>query len=120
MLEDALLSFQGTILIVSHDRYMLERVCNKLIIFKNKGIERAECGFKEFSEKSRYTNSIKHNEDMHLKHLKEELLILKNDVSAILGQLSIYSTKDERYNELDLKFKELIKRKRTIEDYLKQ
>ena len=34
-LEDALAAYEGTILMVSHDRYLLERVCEKLLVFEN-------------------------------------------------------------------------------------
>jgi ATP-binding cassette subfamily F protein 3 len=34
VLEDALREFQGTILVVSHDRYFLDRVCRRLLVFE--------------------------------------------------------------------------------------
>ncbi len=37
VLEESLLEFQGALLIVSHDRYMLDRVCNLIISFDGNG-----------------------------------------------------------------------------------
>ena len=36
VLEKALLEFEGTLIIVSHDRYFLDKVINKLLVFENK------------------------------------------------------------------------------------
>ncbi len=37
VLEEALISFQGSVLVVSHDRYFLNRVCNQMVIFEGEG-----------------------------------------------------------------------------------
>jgi ATP-binding cassette subfamily F protein 3 len=39
VLEDALASYEGTILVVSHDRYFLDRVCQRLLVFTDTGLE---------------------------------------------------------------------------------
>ena len=39
ILEDALLSFDGTILTVSHDRYFLDRIVNRVIVLHRNGTE---------------------------------------------------------------------------------
>lgn len=38
MLEDVLSEYSGTILIVSHDRYLIEKVCNRYIILNGNGV----------------------------------------------------------------------------------
>jgi ATP-binding cassette subfamily F protein uup len=37
VLEEAILAFQGCVLVVSHDRYFLDRVCDRLIAFEGQG-----------------------------------------------------------------------------------
>jgi ATP-binding cassette subfamily F protein 3 len=38
-LEEALDGFPGTLLVVSHDRYFLDRVCRKLLVVEGEGLE---------------------------------------------------------------------------------
>lgn len=44
LLEEALVGFQGSLVIVSHDRYFLNRVCNSLLVFEGEGIARQYVG----------------------------------------------------------------------------
>ncbi len=37
VLEEALIAFEGSVLVVSHDRYFLDRVCNHMIVFEGDG-----------------------------------------------------------------------------------
>ncbi|RAP39008.1 ABC transporter ATP-binding protein [Candidatus Marinamargulisbacteria bacterium SCGC AAA071-K20] len=37
VLEDFLLSFSGCLIVISHDRYFMDRVVDKLLVFKDKG-----------------------------------------------------------------------------------
>ena len=39
VLEDALVSYEGTIIVVSHDRYFIDRVCKRLLVFAGGTIE---------------------------------------------------------------------------------
>ena len=47
-LENALKKFPGSILIASHDKYLLSEVTDKILVFKNGKIERYEGGYKEY------------------------------------------------------------------------
>jgi ATP-binding cassette subfamily F protein uup len=38
MLEEALADFGGTVLVVSHDRYFLDRICDQIVAFEEPGI----------------------------------------------------------------------------------
>ena len=38
MLEEALADFDGTILVVSHDRYFLDRICDQIVAFEDGGV----------------------------------------------------------------------------------
>ena len=38
MLEEALADFDGTVLVVSHDRYFLDRICDQVLAFEENGV----------------------------------------------------------------------------------
>jgi ATP-binding cassette subfamily F protein uup len=38
MLEEALASFDGSVIVVSHDRYFLDRICDQIIAFEDNGV----------------------------------------------------------------------------------
>jgi ATP-binding cassette subfamily F protein uup len=38
MLEEALVDFEGSVLVVSHDRYFLDRICDQIVAFEEEGI----------------------------------------------------------------------------------
>ncbi len=38
MLEEALVDFDGSVLVVSHDRYFLDRICDKIVAFEDGGV----------------------------------------------------------------------------------
>ena len=51
-LEKALLEYQGTCLIVSHDRYFLDKVANKILHIDNKYLKAYEGNYSDFKEKT--------------------------------------------------------------------
>ncbi len=53
ILKEALLQYDGTLLIVSHDRYFLDGLCDKIYEFKNKGIKEHLSGIQDFIQKKR-------------------------------------------------------------------
>jgi ATP-binding cassette subfamily F protein uup len=38
MLEEALADFDGSVLVVSHDRYFLDRICDQIVTFEDGGL----------------------------------------------------------------------------------
>lgn len=97
-LEEALIGFNGTIILVTHDRYMLEKVCNKLLVFKNNKIIRYEYGIKEYLDRQKAKNE------------EDAVLVLENRKSFILSKLSQCVIGSEEYNKWDFEFRELIKK----------
>ena len=51
MLEEALASFPGTILVVSHDRYFLDRICDQIVAFEDDGVKVSPGNFSYYLEK---------------------------------------------------------------------
>ncbi|SFJ74240.1 MULTISPECIES: ribosomal protection-like ABC-F family protein [unclassified Bacillus (in: firmicutes)] len=91
-LENTLAQYNGTLLIVSHDRYFLEKTANSRLVFSNNSIQ------KQLKEPSQKRDS-----------LAELRLKLETERQEVLGKLSFLTLKDEEYMELDKRFKELTK-----------
>ncbi|MDD4052576.1 MAG: energy-dependent translational throttle protein EttA, partial [candidate division Zixibacteria bacterium] len=51
MLEEAILNFKGCVLVISHDRFFLDRICTHLLVFEGEGKLRWFDGnFREYQE----------------------------------------------------------------------
>ncbi|QUG43342.1 ABC-F type ribosomal protection protein [Psychrobacillus sp. INOP01] len=97
-LEKTLSTYPGTILLVTHDRYFLEKLTNKLLVFENKSIRKLEMNYNEWMHKN--------NESL----LEKELLTLETERQAVLGELSFLKRNDPKYSTLDIQFNELTKK----------
>lgn len=91
-LEKTLSTYPGTILLVTHDRYFLEKLTNKLLIFENKKIKKVEMNYDEWLNRNEKDDTEK------------ELLTLETERQAVLGKLSYLPSKDAKYAELDKQF----------------
>ncbi|MED1741279.1 ABC-F type ribosomal protection protein [Bacillus swezeyi] len=104
-LEQTLLEFQGTIIIVSHDMYFTEKLCDKLLVFEQQRITRIETGLKDYRNRKK---------QIHAKSGEEERLKIENRMTAVLGELAGLSPEEPRYHELDQEFSDLLKRKQAF------
>lgn len=48
VLEDALLAYTGSVLIISHDRYFMSQVVNTIFSFHDKTVERFDCDYHDY------------------------------------------------------------------------
>lgn len=108
-LEQTLSEFPGTILVVSHDYYFLNSVCEKLLVFEEQKIKRIEMTIEEYEVKKQQTKKSNKNQS-----IEEELLVVNTEISAILGELSLLTPESEKYHELDNSFQLLTKRRREL------
>ena len=53
ILEEAVSNFDGSVIVVSHDRYFLDRVCDQIIAFEPAGVHVQEGNFSYYLEKRR-------------------------------------------------------------------
>ncbi len=136
ILEEALLAFDGCVVVVSHDRYFLNRICDGILALEgNEEIFYSEGGYdfyiekkkkrvkdfqeirtKEITEDSRIKNKQKklsYKDAMELAQIEEKIMQAESEVEEIEN---IYSSPDffEKYasqtNELNIKL-ELVKEK---------
>ncbi|WP_079509360.1 ribosomal protection-like ABC-F family protein [Mesobacillus jeotgali] len=106
-LEKTLMDFQGSVLIVSHDVYFLEKITQKLLVINNRKITRKEFGMKEYNDAAAPKESDKEK--------AEKLLVLQNEINAVIGKLSYMSKDQPDYTELDQKLAALFKKKKEME-----
>ena len=105
-LEKTLMEFHGSMLIVSHDVYFLNKISEKLLIIEGENIVRKERGLKEFTQSAPSFISDKERE--------EQLMVIQNKIMAIMGQLSFMSKDDPEYEKLDQELSELMVKKKAI------
>ena len=71
ILEEALMAFEGCVMIVSHDRYFLNRVCNGILALEGNGeIYYSEGGYDYYIEKKK--QRIREEAPVKIKEQKEE------------------------------------------------
>lgn len=123
-LEEALLDYNGTILVVSHDRYMLQNLCDILLVFRDKKIVRVNGSAKEYLEGldqgAQDSSAIGINKEkqeavvINERKIKEEKLLIENEIAFVLGEFSKYAMGSKEYEKLDIRFKQLIKQKKAL------
>jgi len=68
VLENALAEFEGTILVVSHDRYFLNKIVNKIYAFENGSLKEYLGNYSHYEQKKKKQKE----EEKRLKELKKE------------------------------------------------
>lgn len=100
VLEEALEDYQGTILIVSHDRYFLEGIVNTIYEITENGAEKFHGNYKEYCERK---NKPVVEKDTKGVNDYEEQKRVKNRISSL----------EKKYNETE-KFIEKLEEKRSL------
>ena len=105
VLEEALEDYQGTILIVSHDRYFLEGIVNTIYEITENGAEKFHGNYKEYCE--RKNKPIVEKDTKGVNDYEEQKRV-KNRISSL----------EKKYNETE-KFIEKLEEKKSLleEDY---
>lgn len=72
MLEEALSSFGGSILVVSHDRYFLDRICDQIIAFEDGAIHVTPGNYSYYLEKRQQREAAKKAQDQSFRAFKPQ------------------------------------------------
>ncbi len=111
VLEEALINFGGTSLVVSHDRWFLDRVCDRVIVFENGGATVNEGNYSYFLEKKKQRDASrpiakrknrpqpKKNDDKPRKLKWKEERELEGMEDAILKAESAVAELEEKLND---------------------
>jgi macrolide transport system ATP-binding/permease protein len=107
-LEQTLSQFEGTLIIASHDRFLIEKLCDKLLLIENKQLKRVEMGLKEYEE--RKIGNKREREQV----TQDELALIENKITELLGKISMCPMGTEEYVQIDLDLKKYMKKKREM------
>ena len=101
-IEKILTNYNGTIIMVSHDRYLINNVCNKLLVFENNEAKLYNYGYKEYLEKRKVEIPISKEEPKikktkvinnsvdntsKLNKIMKEIELLDNDLKKLNNKL---------------------------------
>ena len=103
VLEEALEDYQGTILIVSHDRYFLEGIVNTIYEITENGAEKFHGNYKEYCERK---NKPVVEKDTKGVNDYEEQKRVKNRISSL----------EKKYNETEKIIEKLEEKKSLLEE----
>ena len=134
-LEKLLMDFSGTVIVVSHDRYLINRVAKSLIVFENGGVryfdgtfdeyeekekETAEEVAKEKPEKTKKTGGERYVESKEEARRKHRVEFLEKKITALEEELSRAQAKldDETVNTDYIKVMAVEEEIKTIEEKL--
>lgn len=134
-LEKLLMDFSGTVIVVSHDRYLINRVAKSLIVFENGGVryfdgtfdeyeekekETAEEVAKEKPEKTKKTGGERYVESKKEARRKHRVEFLEKKITALEEELSLARAKldDETVNTDYKKVMAVEEEIKTIEEKL--
>ena len=134
-LEKLLMDFSGTVIVVSHDRYLINRVAKSLIVFENGGVryfdgtfdeyeerekETAEEVAKEKPEKTKKTGGERYVESKEEARRKHRVEVLEKKITALEEELSRVQAKldDETVNTDYKKVMAVEEEIKTIEEKL--
>ncbi|WP_337399210.1 ABC-F family ATP-binding cassette domain-containing protein [Ruminococcus bicirculans (ex Wegman et al. 2014)] len=78
VLEDALAEFGGTIILISHDRYLLNKVASRIIEIKHDEVNSYEGNFDAYSEAVNAARQLKMQSEAEIKRAEEEKAYKEN------------------------------------------
>ena len=108
VLEDALAEFGGTIILVSHDRYLLNKVAGRIIEVKHDEVNSYEGNFDAYSETVNAARQLKMQSEAEIKRAEEEKAYKENKARQYRSkeQRAADAQKRNRIRELEKEIEE--------------
>lgn len=108
VLEDALAEFDGTIILVSHDRYLLNKVASRIIEVKHDEVNSYEGNFDAYSEAVNAARQLKMQSEAEIKRAEEEKAYKENKARQYRSkeQRAADAQKRNRIRELEKEIEE--------------
>lgn len=104
-LEKMLKAYTGTIFIVSHDRYLIENVCDKTLVFEKGTIKRFESGMQNIK-------LIQKSEETGIS--ESDKMLIEFQITKLLSELSQLDVESKLYQEVQNKLERLYQKKREL------
>ena len=108
ILEDAILDYEGSVLIISHDRYFLNKIAGKILDMKKDGMDEYLGNYSYYEQKLREMNQEDEKKESltktQIKKDRQKENIKKNEIRKIKKDLREI---EERQEEIDKTIKEL-------------
>jgi len=105
-LEESLLQYPGTILLISHDRYLLDRVCDHMLVFEERQVKRVEGKLTYYLSKKGAGKKA-----APAAASNEERLVLETRISRVISELSLLKPDSPEYAALDQEYRELLQQR---------
>lgn len=125
VLEDYLDTFMGAIITVSHDRYFLDRVCDKVFVMENQHWQAYTGGYSDYLEKkkdcskSSQEKKVREKSRSSLSYLeKKELENLPEQMEMIQNQIDTYDQKMQGVMDDFTKLSEYSQKRSELEEQL--
>ena len=77
-LEEILTGYEGTIVFVSHDRYFVNKIADRLLVFSDDGAEYMDCNYELYEEKRREKESLLNTEATDKKEAPQKTEKVRN------------------------------------------
>jgi macrolide transport system ATP-binding/permease protein len=107
-LENMLRDYDGTLMFVSHDRRFIDNIADSIIYIKAKAI---------ISYQGSYSDYLKSLELKEQGSLKEQLIVLENNLTNLISRLSMPS-KNDNIEDLDVQYRQTLIRVREIKSQM--
>lgn len=110
ILEDAILDFEGTCLIISHDRYFLNKIATKILDMKKDGMDLYLGNYDYYQEKLKEMNLTEEEKTTvtktQIKKERKKEKLKRDEIKAIKNKIKSI---EKNMEEIDKKIKDLTK-----------
>ncbi|MGN1275878.1 MAG: ABC-F family ATP-binding cassette domain-containing protein [Floccifex sp.] len=100
ILEDYLDSFNGIVIVVSHDRYFLDRICDQVFVYENQRIQRYPGGYTDYMSRIQNEKTYGIKEKKGWKTRKVSLTYMeKKELEQLNLHIPVLEQEIEKLNE---------------------
>jgi len=118
VLEEAIMEFPGAVILVTHDRYMISRLCSNYIALQGEGAWQNYASYEQWQND--LTNTKSKNKKSKKSKSKEKTKEQKSDKKLSHKELKEYNSMEKKINKAELKLAEIQKELETPNDKLEE